>query len=311
MMSGKYEKSIKEEAKNLGFYHCGIAKAVRLDEDAIRLEKWLNQQYHGEMAYMANHFDKRVDPRLLVEDAKSVITLLFNYFPSETQQQGIPKIAKYAYGKDYHVVIKEKLQSLLAFMQQEIGEVHGRGFVDSAPVLERSWAVRSGAGWIGKNGNLISKQQGSFFFIATLIVDIDLTPDLPFVQDYCGTCTRCVDACPTDAILPNKEIDGSQCISYYTIELKNALIETDKKWDEWIFGCDICQDVCPWNRFSKPHDEIAFTPSEYVMHQSLEDWEEITEDLFKKRFKHSPLLRSKWTGIQRNLSFVYPKKASE
>jgi len=236
---------------------------------------------------------------------------LFNYFPSETQQQGIPKIAKYAYGKDYHVVIKEKLQSLLAFMQQEIGEVHGRGFVDSAPVLERSWAVRSGAGWIGKNGNLISKQQGSFFFIATLIVDIDLTPDLPFVQDYCGTCTRCIDACPTDAILPNKEIDGSQCISYYTIELKNALIEKDKKWDEWIFGCDICQDVCPWNRFSKPHDEIAFTPSEYVMHQSLEDWEEITEDLFKKRFKHSPLLRSKWTGIQRNLSFVYPKKASE
>ncbi len=280
-MNGSYSKLIKKEAQNLGFFYCGIAKAQRLDEDAVRLEKWLRNNHHGQMAYMANHFDKRVDPRLLVDDAKSVITLLLNYYPSTSQEDGFPKISKYAYGDDYHQVIKEKLQHLLGVIQQEIGMVQGRGFVDSAPVLERSWALQSGAGWIGKNGNLITKQQGSFFFIATLIVDLELEYDTPYLPDYCGTCTKCIDACPTDAILPNKVVDGSQCISYFTIELKEATIQTNKTWDDWIFGCDICQDVCPWNRFSKSHTEDAFLPNTEMLHYSVSDWEEITEDIFK------------------------------
>lgn len=307
MISGKYSHMIKEAAKKLGFYHCGIARAQRLDEDAIRLENWLNKNHHGEMAYMANHFDKRVDPRLLVEDAKSVITLLLNYYPSHTQTAGVPKISKYAYGKDYHLVIKEKLKTLLEFIRKEIGEVNGRGFVDSAPVLERSWAVKSGAGWVGKNGNLISKQQGSFFFIATLIVDLELEYDTPFLKDYCGTCTKCIDACPTGAILPDKEINGSHCISYFTIELKEALINSDKKWDDWMFGCDICQDVCPWNRFSVPHTEKDFNANEYLLNKSYKEWEEITEDVFNLQFKNSPIKRSKWKGIRRNLHHLYKK----
>ncbi len=306
-MSGKYSHMIKETAKKLGFYYCGIARAERLDEDAVRLENWLNKNHHGDMAYMANHFDKRVDPRLLVEDARSVITLLLNYFPSDIQMEGIPKISKYAYGKDYHIVIREKLNTLLEFIRKEIGEVNGRGFVDSAPVLERSWAVKSGAGWVGKNGNLISKQQGSFFFIATLIVDLDLEYDLPFLKDYCGTCTKCIDACPTDAILPNKEINGSQCISYFTIELKDTLINTDKKWNDWIFGCDICQDICPWNRFSVPHTEKDFNADQNVLNKSLKEWEEITEEIFNLQFNNSPVKRSKWKGIQRNLQHLYKK----
>ena len=310
-MNGSYSKLIKKEAQNLGFFYCGIAKAQRLDEDAVRLEKWLRNNHHGQMAYMANHFDKRVDPRLLVDDAKSVITLLLNYYPSTSQEDGFPKISKYAYGDDYHQVIKEKLQHLLGVIQQEIGMVQGRGFVDSAPVLERSWALQSGAGWIGKNGNLITKQQGSFFFIATLIVDLELEYDTPYLPDYCGTCTKCIDACPTDAILPNKVVDGSQCISYFTIELKEATIQTNKTWDDWIFGCDICQDVCSWNRFSKSHTEDAFLPNTEMLHYSVSDWEEITEDIFKSQFKNSPIKRSKLSGIQRNLRHLYPKFRSE
>lgn len=309
-MNGSYSKLIKKEAQDLGFFYCGIAKAQRLDEDAVRLENWLRNNHHGQMAYMANHFDKRLDPRLLVDDAKSVITLLLNYYPSTFQEDGLPKISKYAYGDDYHQVIKEKLQHLLATIRQKIGWVNGRGFVDSAPVLERSWALKSGAGWIGKNGNLISKQQGSFFFIATLIVDLALEYDAPFLNDYCGTCTKCIDACPTDAILPNKVVDGSQCISYFTIELKEAAMQTNKTWDDWIFGCDICQDVCPWNRFSKPHAEKAFQPNTEILGYSTSDWEEITEDIFKSQFKNSPIKRSKLAGIQRNLRHLYPKRPS-
>lgn len=311
MTSGKYSQWIKEEAEKLGFFYCGIAKAERLDDDALRLENWLNKNHHGTMHYMANHFDKRVDPRLLVEGARSVITLLLNYYPAEKQKAGIPAISKYAFGNDYHTVIKDKLKALLHFIRTEIGEVDGRGFVDSAPVLERSWAVRSGAGWVGKNGNLISKQQGSFFFIATLIIDLPLAYDIPFMKDHCGTCSKCIDACPTEAILPNREINGSQCISYFTIELKDALIPSEKKWDDWIFGCDICQDVCPWNRFSITNTEKEFSPDEFILNASSSDWEEITEEVFRRRFKNSPLKRTKWSGIKRNLDHLFIQKKSE
>lgn len=304
MIGGRNSERIKLEAQRLGFFYCGVAKAEKLEEDEPRLEAWLKKGMHGSMHYMENHFDKRLDPRLLVEDTKSVITLLVNYFPNENQELGIPKIAKYAYGEDYHIVVREKLNQLYHFIQQEIGEVHGRGFVDSAPVLERSWAVKSGAGWIGKNGNLISKQQGSFFFIATLMVDIVLDYDDPIIKDYCGTCTKCIDACPTEAILPNKEINGSQCISYYTIELKDAVIQPDKNWKDWIFGCDICQDVCPWNRFSKEMDGDDFKPIPEILHFTKENWLALNEDAFKTIFKHSPLKRSKWRGIQRNINFL-------
>lgn len=308
MISGKYSECIREEARRLGFFSCGFAKAARLDEDAVRLEKWLNLQHHGSMHYMADHFDKRVDPRLLVPGAKSVITLLLNYYPAESQVNRAPLISKYAFGKDYHLVIKEKLRTLLNFIRTNIGEVDGRGFVDSAPVLERSWALKSGAGWIGKNGNLISKQHGSFFFIATLIVDLELEYDAPFVKDYCGTCTKCIDACPTGAILPDKEINGSQCVSYFTIELKDALIESDKKWDDWIFGCDICQDVCPWNRFSSPAAVEDFKPNSFILEAGWPDWLELTEDIFKERFRESPLARSKFKGIVRNLHHLLKQK---
>lgn len=304
MINGNYTRLVKDEAKRLGFAYCGIAKATRLDEDAIRLENWLTHNYHGKMNYMENHFEKRVDPRLLVDDAKSVITLLINYYQPKKQPEGSLKISTYAYGKDYHIVIKEKLNALLYSLKEKIGDINGRGFIDSAPVLERSWAVKSGSGWIGKNGNLITKQQGSFFFIATLIIDLELEYDIPYLNDYCGSCTKCIDACPTDAILPNKEINGSQCISYFTIELKDALISTDKQWNDWIFGCDICQDICPWNRFSKEHTEADFKPLNEIMAYSKSDWEEITEDTFNKVFKYSPLKRSKFDGIRRNLLHV-------
>lgn len=277
-----------------------------MEEEARRLEKWLSQGMHGSMKYMENHFDLRVDPTKLVPGARSVITLLMNYYPAVTQSAAAPRISKYAWGKDYHTVIREKLHVLLDKIQTEVGAVSGRGFVDSAPVLERSWAQRSGLGWVGKNGNLINKQSGSFFFIATLICDLELEYDDPMAKDYCGTCTRCIDACPTGAILPGKVVDGSKCISYFTIELKEALIpqEMKGKFDNWAFGCDTCQDVCPWNRFSTPSAESGFTALPQILDLSTKEWEDMSEEQFKKWFRDSPLKRSKWSGIQRNLKFL-------
>lgn len=297
---------IKILAANAGFDYCGIAKAEILTEDAKRLESWLSKGMHGSMQYMENHFDLRINPAKLVPGAKSIITLMQNYFPTQQQSAAAPKISKYAFGEDYHEVIRSKLKLFLQQINEQIGEVHGRGFVDSAPVLERAWAQKTGIGWIGKNGNLINKQSGSFFFIATLIVDLDLKYDDAFAKDYCGTCTKCIDNCPTDAILPDKIIDGSKCISYFTIELKDALIPDNMKgkFDNWMFGCDVCQDVCPWNRFSKPNTEIAFTPIPEVLNLTTNDWEEMTEELFKTIFKNSPLKRSKFGGIKRNLNFI-------
>jgi epoxyqueuosine reductase len=297
---------IKETALRLGFSYCGIAKAMPLDEDARRLEKWLGQGMHGKMKYMENHFDLRIDPTRLVPGARSVITLLMNYFPDTQQQPQAPKIATYAWGKDYHLVIKSKLQQLLFELQENIGAITGRGFVDSAPVLERSWAVRSGLGWVGKNGNLINKKSGSFFFIATLITDLLLDYDDPFAKDYCGSCTRCIDACPTDAILPDKTIAAQQCISYYTIELKDQLLPTEakEKMEGWMFGCDTCQTVCPWNRFSTPGREPAFAPIPEVLNLSTREWMMMSEENFKKTFKDSPLMRPGYKGIMRNLQFV-------
>ncbi len=299
----KYVKSI---AKTLGFDYCGIAKAQKLDEDARRLESWLNTGKHGNMKYMENYFDLRIDPTKLVPGAKSVITLLLNYFPEEEQRKDAPQVSKYAYGKDYHVVIRDKLTVFLQMMKDEIGDIHGRGFADSAPVLEKTWAQKSGLGWIAKNGNLISKEQGSFFFIATLITDLELEYDDPFIKDYCGSCTRCIDACPTDAILEDKVIDGSKCISYFTIELKDLLIpeKMKGKFPNKMFGCDICQDVCPWNKFSKPTKELVFTPLPQILNFTTTDWEDLTEESFKIIFKDSPLKRSKYAGIKRNLKFI-------
>ena len=297
---------IKNIAKQLGFDYCGIAKAEKLNDDARRLEDWLKKGMHGNMQYMENYFDQRIDPALLVPGAKSVITLLFNYYPKETQPPTAAKIAKYAYGNDYHDVIRQKLKQLLSLLKEEMGEINGRGFVDSAPVLERAWANKSGLGWVGKNGNLINKQSGSFFFLATLIVDIELLYDDPFIKDYCGTCRKCIESCPTDAILENKVVDGSKCISYFTIELKDALLPDSMKnsFANWMFGCDVCQDVCPWNRFSKPHSEIQFSPLPQILHFSTQDWEELTEESFKTIFKNSPLKRTKYAGIKRNLKFL-------
>jgi epoxyqueuosine reductase len=302
----QHTQFIKQAAQQLGFDFCGIAKAKQLDDDARRLEKWLSQNMNGSMQYMANHFDLRVDPTKLVPGAKSVITLLKNYYPSQQQTETAAKVSKYAFGKDYHEVIRAQLKALLSQMHTQIGEVNGRGFIDSAPVLERSWALQSGLGWIGKNGNLINKQQGSFFFIATLIVDVELQYDDAYAKDFCGSCTRCIDACPTEAILPNKVVDGSKCISYYTIELKDQLIPDNMKgkFDDWLFGCDTCQDVCPWNRFSKPHQEAQFEPLNEVLNFSIKDWEMLTEESFKTIFKNSPIKRSKYQGIQRNLQFI-------
>ena len=297
---------IKAISKTLGFDFCGLAKAEKLDDDARRLERWLHSGRHGNMKYMENYFDLRVDPTKLVPGAKSVITLLLNYSPSEVQRKDAPQISKYAYGKDYHEVIREKLKVFLQMIKENIGNVHGRGFADSAPVLEKSWAQKSGLGWVAKNGNLITRQQGSFFFIATLITDLELEYDNPFVKDYCGSCTRCIDACPTDAILDDKVIDGSKCISYFTIELKDMLIPEKMKgqFANKMFGCDICQDVCPWNRFSKPATEAAFTPLPQILNFTTSDWEELTEESFKIIFKDSPLKRSKYAGIKRNLKFI-------
>lgn len=302
----KHTALIKQFSKDLGFEFCGIAKAERLEEDEKRLSNWLNKGYHGTMQYMENHFDKRVDPTLLVPGAKSVITLLMNYYPEQHQRDDAPQVAKYAYGNDYHELIRDKLKLFLTMIRENIGEVDGRGFTDSAPVLERSWAQKSGLGWVGKNGNLITKQKGSFFFIATLITDLELIADDPFARDYCGSCTKCIDACPTDAILPDKVIDGSRCISYFTIELKDMLIpaQMQGKFENKLFGCDICQDVCPWNRFSTPTKEEGFTPIAEILNYSKSDWEEITEETFKVIFKKSPIKRSKFQGIKRNLRFL-------
>ena len=305
-MRDKHTILVKQLADELGFEFCGIARAVKLDDDARRLESWLNKGMHGSMTYMERYFELRIDPMKLVPGARSVITLLLNYFPKAGQSNDAPKISKYAYGKDYHDVIREKLNQFLEILKQQVGAIQGRGFVDSAPVLERSWAQRSGLGWIGKNGNLINKQAGSFFFIATLITDLDLIPDDPFTKDFCGTCTRCIDACPTDAILADKVVDGSKCISYFTIELKEMLIPTEMqgRFDNWIFGCDICQDVCPWNRFANPTKEIEFTPLPGILDISTKEWEQMTEEKFKTMFRQSPLTRSKLKGLQRNLKFL-------
>ena len=295
---------IKAEAERLGFMSCGISKAGFLEEEAPRLEKWLKEGRHGEMRYMENHFDKRLDPTKLVEGSKSVISLLLNYFPEEKQRDDSYKISKYAYGTDYHFVIKDKLKKLMQFIQEEIGEVDGRAFVDSAPVLDKAWAAKSGLGWIGKNSNLLSKKTGSFFFIAELIVDLDLDYDAP-VTDHCGSCTACIDACPTQAIVEPYKVDGSKCISYFTIELKEELPQEMKgKFDDWMFGCDVCQDVCPWNRFSKAHNEPLFDPNPDLMRMTKQDWEEITEDVFRKVFKKSPVKRTKFSGLTRNIDFL-------
>ncbi|MCG2430672.1 tRNA epoxyqueuosine(34) reductase QueG [Aequorivita xiaoshiensis] len=300
----KYSQIIKAEAKRLGFLSCGISKAAFLEEEAPRLEKWLNNNMNGEMGYMENHFDKRLDPTVLVPGSKSVISLLLNYYPSQTQNPDSYKISKYAYGTDYHFVIKDRLKELMHFISEEIGEVNGRAFVDSAPVLDKAWAAKSGLGWIGKHSNLLTKQSGSFYFIAELIVDLDLEYDNP-VTDHCGTCTACIDACPTNAIVADRVVDGSKCISYFTIELKNEIPISEKgKFEDWMFGCDICQDVCPWNRFSKPHNEPLFNPHPELLSMTKKDWEEITKDVFREIFKKSAVKRTKYTGLTRNIQFL-------
>ena len=300
-----YSESIKSKAKALGFLSCGISKADFLEEEAPRLEQWLSQNHHGEMAYMANHFDKRLDPRVLVPGAKSVVSLLLNYHSKEKQTDvEAPKIASYAFGDDYHKVIKDKLKQLMSFIHKEIGEVQGRVFVDSAPVMDKAWAAKSGLGWIGKNTNLISKKVGSFFFIAELILDLELEHDLP-ATDHCGSCTACIDACPTDALIAPYQIDGSKCISYVTIELKNE-IPTDfhGKMDNWAFGCDVCQTVCPWNRFATPHSELAFNPPDELLSLSKNQWEEMTQEVFSVIFKNSAIKRTKFEGLKRNIKFL-------
>ena len=292
---------IRHEAQRLGFSFCGISKAEFLEEEAPRLETWLNKNMHGEMSYMSNYFDMRLDPRLLVPGAKSVVSLLFNYYTDKTQNDAL-KISRYAFGEDYHRVVKDRLKELLYFIRENIGEVDGRAFVDSAPVLDKAWAKKSGLGWIGKNTNLINKQQGSFFFIAELILDLELEPDGP-VKDHCGTCTACIDACPTDAIIEPYVVDGSKCISYFTIELKKEMPADYKdKLDNWVFGCDVCQDVCPWNRFSKNHSEARFTRNEQLLSQTKNDWLEMTEEVFKEIARLSPIKRTGLTGMKRNLS---------
>ena len=307
MIKEQHTTWIREEAKRLGFESIGIAKAERLDKEAKQLEAWLNKGYHGKMGYMENYFDKRVDPTLLVPGAKSVISLAYNYYIEERQKDtAAPKISKYAYGKDYHKVIKEKLKEFIYVLTEKIGSINGRCFVDSAPVLERDWAKKSGLGWIGKNTLLIHPKKGSYFFLAELIIDVELIPDHP-IKDYCGTCTRCIDACPTEAISPKGYVvDGSKCISYFTIELKESIPSVYKgKFKNWMFGCDICQEVCPWNRFSTPHQEDQFLPSKELLEMTQSDWKEITEEVFKKVFKKSAVKRTKYAGLKRNIDFLY------
>jgi epoxyqueuosine reductase len=302
---------IKKIAQELGFDYCGISKATFLEEEATNLEEWLKKNFHGEMKYMENHFDKRLNPTLLVEGAKSVISLLLNYFPHQDLAQNNDdsyKIAKYAYGEDYHFVIKEKLKIFLQRIQENIGEVNGRAFVDSAPVMDKVWAKKAGLGWQGKHTNLINRKIGSFFFIAELIIDLELFPDAP-IGDFCGTCTRCIDACPTDAIVAPYQLDASKCISYFTIELKKEIPQDIQgSFENWIFGCDICQDVCPWNRFSTPHQTPSFFPSPDLKNLTKNDWQEITQEIFNTLFKNSPLKRTKLEGIKRNIDYVKNQK---
>jgi len=296
---------IKNEAKRLGFDSCGISKAEFLKEEAPRLENWLQNNFHGNMSYMENHFDKRLDPSLLVPGARSVISLLYNYYPSEKQNKNSYQISKYAYGEDYHLVIKKKLHELVESMKQVMGNFNARVFTDSAPIMERTWAQKSGLGWLGKHSLLISKSKGSFFFLAEIILDIKLHYDAPFQTDHCGSCTRCIDACPTEAILPNNTVDGSKCISYFTIELKEEIpAQFKNSFENWAFGCDICQDVCPWNRFSVANKEQKFKPDERLLNFNKADWEEITEDVFKQVFKRSAVKRTKFAGFQRNIRFL-------
>ncbi len=292
---------IKQKAAELGFDFCGISKAGFLNEEARRLETWLQRDYHGKMTYMANHFDKRLDPTKLVEGAKSVISVILNYFPEKELNTEL-KISKYAYGEDYHFVLKRKLTGLLEFMQESIGDINARIFVDSAPVMDKVWAKKSGLGWMGKHSNLINREMGSFFFLGEIICDLELETDGP-IKDYCGTCTACIDACPTDAIAEPYFVDGSKCISYLTIELKENIPDEFKgKMQNCVFGCDICQDVCPWNRFSKSHKTPEFIPGEEL--KNKKDWEEITEEIFKEIFKNSPIKRTKFEGFKRNIDFV-------
>ena len=302
--STRHTALIKAEAKRLGFMSCGISKVEFLEQEAPRLEKWLKKNMHGEMSYMENHFDKRLDPSLLVPGAKSVVSLLLNYYPKEKQREDTYKISKYAYGTDYHFVIKDKLKELLNTIQTEIGEVDGRAFVDSAPVLDKAWAAKSGLGWIGKHSNLLTKQVGSFYFIAELIIDLELDYDTP-VTDHCGSCTACIDACPTQAIVDAHVVDGSKCISYFTIELKNEIpAYAQDKMDDWMFGCDVCQDVCPWNRFSKPHNQPLFNANPEILNYSKSEWRELTQEVFSSIFKKSPVKRTKYAGLMRNVRFI-------
>ena len=299
-----YTELIKNEAKRLGFISCGISRAEFLEDEAPRLEKWLKMKMNGEMKYMENYFEKRLDPTKLVDDAKSIISLSYNYFPEDLQNKEAPKVSKYAYGMDYHYVIKEKLIFFLTFIKDKIGDVHGRAFVDSAPILEKAWAAKSGIGWVGKNSNLITKQVGSFYFLAELIVDLDLDYDR-IESDHCGECTACIDSCPTEAIAQPYVVDGSKCISYFTIELKENIPKEFKgKFDDWVFGCDICQDVCPWNKFSKSHKEPLFKTNSKLIKMSRDEWNEITEETFNKIFKNSALKRTGYKGLTRNLNFI-------
>lgn len=300
----KNTQCVKQIARDLGFQYCGISKSGFLEEEAPRLENWLKRNMHGEMRYMENHFDKRLDTTKLVEGSQSVISLLLNYYPEQELNNSDYKISKYAYGEDYHQVIKDKLKLFLLEINEQIGEVHGRAFVDSAPVLDKAWAKKSGLGWVGKHTNLINRDMGSFFFIAELIVDIELEPDGP-IKDYCGTCTKCIDACPTDAITEPYVVDGSKCISYFTIELKDNLPNDYKgKFENWAFGCDICQDVCPWNKFSYPTKENRFKPTEKLAGMNASDWEEITQEVFSELFKKSAIKRTKFEGLKRNITFL-------
>lgn len=305
MKSNNYKQLIKDKSTELGFFYCGFSKADFLEEEAPRLENWLNLNYQGKMSYMANYFDKRLDPRLLVDDAKTVVSLLLNYYPEEKQHSESPKISKYAYGEDYHTVIKDKLKELIQFLKENVGDVNGRAFVDSAPVMDKVWAKKSGLGWIGKNSNLIHPKEGSFFFIAELIVDLEIEPD-GLMKDYCGTCTKCIDACPTEAIVQPYVVDGSKCISYLTIELKDELLPSEYKgkMDNWMFGCDICQDVCPWNRFSKITQEPRFKPNPLLLELNSTEWKELNEEVFNQMFKLSAVKRTKFNGLKRNIKFL-------
>ena len=310
--SERNTRLVKSLAKEEGFSCCGIAKAEFLGEEAPRLENWLKKNMHGEMTYMENHFDKRLDPRLLVDGAKSVISLLYNYYTPEKQVATAPKISTYAYGEDYHFVVKDRLRAVVEKLTQEIGSFNARVFVDSAPVMDKVWAKKSGLGWVGKHTNLINKESGSFFFIAEIICDLELVYDAP-INDYCGTCTKCIDACPTEAIVEPYVVDGSKCISYFTIELKSQVIPSEQKgkFENWAFGCDICQDVCPWNRFSTPHNEPRFVPNKKLLEMNHKQWEEITEDVFRELFKKSPVKRAKYEGLKRNIKFLGTNESAE